>query len=322
MTANLRDALAAGEEHTPAGVDLRAVRRRATRIRRRRVGVTAGAAAVLTALAVVVPFALRGDPSAPTARPATPVASCPDRAPVGPPNSGPRLDTALVPMPTVAAAVCTFQADGRLGSVFQLGPAEAEATVARLEAPPAVAGAPGGPCPDPGIAVPSFALRVAGADRSVLLRFGCASVDNGVVVKPVVDTSFLQELSGLATRAVACPRLPGGVPVTLAPVPALLPGATRRLVVCAYTNGSRFEGQTTLEGDAARTVVDRLNAAPALVPGAACPRQKAALVLLPVTPDGVGRADLGPYDCGRFRAGLRTAQDPELASELYRDAIR
>jgi len=330
----LRNALAAGEADTPPGVDLIAVRRRAGRIRRRRIGVTAGTAAALTAVAVAVPFALVRPDRAPVATPSVPVPACPVDPPDDPLNSGPGLDRALVPMAPVAAAICTYKAG--LTGMSPLTGTEAQAIVARLDAPP-VSTEPLGSC---GLALtparPPFQMRVVGEGRTVTLRFGCQSggrrtVDNGVIVKPA-DPAFVAHLTDRAVRASTCAGTPPrDAEVRTQPVgPAHLPAGTSRLVLCAYAGNKRLLGRSTppdeavaLLGADARSAVAALDSAPLRRSGLACGLAGGSrqLVIIAVAPDQVQRA-VAALECGTIRVGSRTVQDRNLVRDLYERATR
>lgn len=329
MTAQLRNALTAGEADTPPGVDLIAVRRRAGRIRRRRIGVAAGTAAALTVIAVAVPFALVRPDRAPVATPAVPVPACPVDPPDGSPNSGPGLDRALVPMTPVAAAICTYKAG--LTGMSPLTATEAQAIVARLDAPP-VSTEPLGSC---GLALtparPPFEMRVVGEGRIVTLRFGCQpggrrTVDNGVIVKPA-DPAFVAHLTDRAVRESTCPGTPPrDADVRTQPVgPTLLPAATYRLVLCAYAEGKRLlrryappDDTVALLAADARSAVAALNSAPLPRSYLACSLVGGSrqLVIIAIAPDKVQRA-VATLDCGTIQVGSRTVQDRNLVRDLY-----
>jgi hypothetical protein len=129
--STLRDALSAGEADTPAGIDLAAVHRRATRLRRRRTALTAGAVAVLAAVAVTVPvLALRPDPAV-TADPVPPpvtALACPDQVPAKAPAGG--TGRLVEDTPTGGLACGYLRPEGRLGAALTLTAAEARDVVA------------------------------------------------------------------------------------------------------------------------------------------------------------------------------------------------
>lgn len=327
MTDTLRAALSADED-TPAGVDVAAVRVRAGRLRRTRYA--AAGAAVVTALAVLVPVAvLRPDRVAVTAV-APAGLSCPDRLPGAPfDGSGPGD---LLPGPATGAVLCTFAdfgasgTSGPLAGVARLTAAEARVLAARLAA--------ARPAPPPGAVCTSelsvtFAIRFAGPAGPTTLRvetYGCAKVSNGTVTRLAgVDKAYLRQLVRRAAGSATCPVAPpSGPDVAKQPAgPALLPAAARRLVLCAYLDGALLR-DVALQDAPAQDAIARLDAAPAEPPGEACgqPAGGRQLVLLAVAPDGVRRAVADLDACGGIRGGTRVLRDFSLVQELYERATR
>jgi hypothetical protein len=201
MSELLRAALSADED-TPAVVDVAAVRARAGRLRRTRYA--AAGAAVITALAVLVPIAVPrpGRPAPAVAAP--PALTCPDHLPGGPADgSGP--GDLLPPGPVTGALVCRYAdtparfSGGRLTGTARLGPAEAGPLATRLAASPLrsdqVCSAE---------LSTTFALVFAGPGWTATLRvetYGCALVSNGRVTRVSgVANAALKELEKRATR--------------------------------------------------------------------------------------------------------------------------
>lgn len=195
MTDTLRAALSADED-TPAGVDVAAVRIRAGRLRRTRYA-TAGAA-VITALAVLVPIATLRPDRAPTTAATPPELTCPEFLPGAPfDGSGPGD---LLPGPPTDALICDFAharealTTGRLSGTARLSAAEAAALAARLAA---MAPARADQACTREFSFP-FALRFAGPGWTRTLRVetdGCAPVSNGTVTRIAgADKDYLKRL--------------------------------------------------------------------------------------------------------------------------------
>lgn len=197
MNDALRAALSADEE-TPAGVDVGAIRTRAGHLRRTRYAVAG--AAVVTAVAVLVPVAVvqRGNDTTPTAAAAVPELTCPDRVPDGPPARQTTGDL-LPPDPVATGLVCTYAdtsdrpSAGELAGMTRLTTAEAADLASRLAGAP-----PFGDQPCSRELSTTLGVLLAGPGWSTTLRvemYGCGAVSNGTVTKAAFAArSYLRQL--------------------------------------------------------------------------------------------------------------------------------
>jgi hypothetical protein len=289
---DLRTAL--GDKATPAGVDVRAVRRRAGR---QRGWLVAGTAVAVLAVTFAVALPLRtteggAPPARPSPTPPAAAADCPRSYPRDLHNSGPGLAAHLVPMAIDAVVACEYHgsylsrqptppaAFMYLTASRQLRKQDGRALVDLLEraAPRHPAG-----CETDGA---SMLLQVTGGGRTVSLRvdpFGCGIATNGHTTRfggPAATTSLLALLAGTPPR-LACPATPDA-DEWAAPRKGqthILPFLPDRLIMCRYgpMPGTRLTPDWTheLDGPDAREFVRILDAEPEFAP-APCPTRSPA----------------------------------------------
>ena len=334
MTEHLRAALS-DDQDTPPGVDVRAVRSRAARIRRGRWAV--GGVATLTAVAIVVPVTLLGPDPAPStavAAPSAPVgapparieATCPDAIPAPGPFA-PGDGKPLVAFEPTGGLLCGYVPEGAaevgpLGAVTRLSVEQARTLAARINA---------GPPPGPAILCTSdagtpYMLALTGSDRTVTLRVdpgGCGQVGDGTrSVLVAKDPAFRRALDSLPTSAGCPPTLTDQRAVLTGPAGGeLLPTDTTRLLLCGYREGVRTGNMPTGVDAVVSTrdtgkYVTELNASPPA--DSRCTREAGAPVVLvtAVTATATKRLVGEVGNCRALTDGTRSVRNEALVEAL------